>query len=526
MKRSASFSAYGNGNWTRTLIQMARLLAWRAMDGASAGLKLRTTQRGRTISIRVSRIDESGGDVTTLPRRRALESAPCVCYSAGRSFRGPCRPGPPGVSRMPCVRAGRVAALLTSALVALASAAPYPCLAEDQPLRFTLKTIDNEAGVRVVLEFTRKPVYEVRRDSKKVYFTLKEPSVEPPFKKKEYDGAVLEKVKFIEGFRTSELVFYVGREFGNFSTFEMGEPFRVVLDLRKLQGPSISVAVPSPGGGAAPGPATGSQGRSAMAQGSTGAPAGSSAPPSEPGPAGTAPPSAAPPPRSAFVVVIDPGHGGDDIGAQGPSGLAEKDVTLDVAKRLKARILSEMDAEVILTRDTDRTMTLDDRTAIANHNRADLFVSIHANASRRGNARGAETYFLSYQATDDESRGIAAIENNTLGLEEGVQKNGNLEMILWDLAQSAFLKESSVLAEMIQENLNDVLDIANRGIKQAPFRVLMGATMPAVLIEVAFITSPEEEKRLKDAAFKDRLAGAIFDSVKKFHDKYVQARSR
>ncbi len=99
-------------------------------------------------------------------------------------------------------------------------------------------------------------------------------------------------------------------------------------------------------------------------------------------------------------------------------------------------------------------------------------------------------------------------------------------MVLWDLAQSAFLKESSVLAEMIQENLNDVLDIANRGIKQAPFRVLMGATMPAVLIEVAFITSPEEERRLKDAAFKDKLSGAIFDSVRKFHDKYVQARSR
>ena len=108
--------------------------------------------------------------------------------------------------------------------------------------------------------------------------------------------------------------------------------------------------------------------------------------------------SGQPPPQSAFVVVIDPGHGGDDTGAMGPSGLAEKDVTLDVAKRLKARIQSEMDAEVILTRDTDRTMTLDERTAIANHHRADLFVCIHANASRRGNARGAETYFLSYQA--------------------------------------------------------------------------------------------------------------------------------
>src|SRR5207247_6987422 len=230
-----------------------------------------------------------------------------------------------GVASLPHPRAGRVAAatrLIALALIVLAGRAPSPARAQGQPLRFTIKTIENEAGMRVVLEFTRKPVYEVRRDSKRVYVTLNEESVEPPFKKKEYRGPVLDKVKFIEGFRTSELVFYVGDEFGNFSTFEMGEPFRIVLDLRKLQGPSISVAVPSPGGGAAPGPATGSQGRSAMAQGSTGAPAGSSAPPSEPGPAGTAPPSAAPPPRSAFVVVIDPRHGGDDLGAQGPSGLA------------------------------------------------------------------------------------------------------------------------------------------------------------------------------------------------------------
>ncbi len=428
---------------------------------------------------------------------------------------------------MPSVRPGRLAAaLLPLALVALASTAPSPCLAEDQPLRFTLKTIDNEAGVRVVLEFTRKPIYEIRRDARRVYVTLNESPVEPPFKKRDYEGTVLERVKFIEGFRTSELVLYTGDDFSNFSTFEMGEPFRVVLDLRRKQGPSIAVGVPGTGSGTGGGPSAGGAGRAPGPPVTPAAPGGKQAPPPPPATGGPAPPAAVAPPRAAFVVVIDPGHGGDDRGALGPSGLAEKDVTLDVARRLKARILSEMDAEVILTRDADKTMTLDERTAIANHNRADLFVSIHANASRRGNARGAETYFLSYQATDDESRAIAAIENNTLGLEEGVQKNGNLEMILWDLAQSAFLKESSVLAELVQENLNDALDIANRGIKQAPFRVLMGATMPAILIEVAFITSPEEEKRLKDPAFKDRLAGAIFASVRKFHDKYIQARSR
>jgi len=428
---------------------------------------------------------------------------------------------------MPFLRPGRAVAALVSILVlALAGAAVPAAHAEDQPLRFTFKTIDNEAGVRVVLEFTRKPAYEVRRDGRKVYITLNEPSVEPPFKKKDYQGAVLEKMKFIEGFRTSELVLYTGDDFATFSTFEMGEPFRIVLDLRKQQGPAISVTVPTPGGAPA---GAGASGGGRPSGGPPPAPSGlppaqtappPTTPPREPGPKTEAPS------RAAFVVVLDPGHGGDDAGALGPSGLAEKDVTLDVARRLKARIESQMDAQVILTRDGDRTMTLDDRTAIANHNHADLFVAIHANASRRGNARGAETYFLSYQATDDESRAVAAIENNTLGLEEGVQKNGNLEMVLWDLAQSAFLKESSALAEMIQENLNDVLDIANRGIKQAPFRVLMGATMPAVLVEVAFITSPEEEKRLKDAAFKDKLAGSIYDSVRKFHDKYSQARSR
>ena len=427
------------------------------------------------------------------------------------------------------LRSGRAAVAafpIVLALILAAGTMAPPCLAQGQPLRFTVKTIDNEAGVRVVLEFSRKPVYEVRRDARRVFITLNEGGVEPPFKKRDFGGAVLEKAKFIEGFRTSELVFYTGDDFGNFSTFEMGEPFRIVIDLRKKQGPSIAVTVPSPGGAAGlphPPAGTGRAGTPATAQ--MAPPAARELPPEEPPVEREAPP-AEERPRASFVVVIDPGHGGDDRGAVGPTGLAEKDVTLDIARRLKERIEAKMDAEVILTRDSDATMALDDRTAIANHERADLFVCIHANASRRGNARGAETYFLSYQATDDDSRAVAALENNTLGLEAGVQKDGNLEMILWDLAQSAFLKESSVLAEIVQDNLNDALDIANRGIKQAPFKVLMGATMPAVLIEVAFITNPEEEKRLRDAAFKDRLSDAILASIQRFHEKYVRARAR
>jgi N-acetylmuramoyl-L-alanine amidase len=228
------------------------------------------------------------------------------------------------------------------------------------------------------------------------------------------------------------------------------------------------------------------------------------------------------PPKAAFTIVIDPGHGGDEEGAHGPAGLREKDVTLDIARRLRDRLQHDAGTAVILTREDDRKVPLDDRTAIANHARADLFVSIHANSSRRDSAHGSETYFLSYQATDDEARNVAAVENNPVQLDQGVPGQQSLEMVLWDLAQSAYLKESSDLAEMIQSRLNETLGVRNRGIKQAPFRVLMGATMPAVLVEVAFISSPEEEKGLREPAFKDRIAEAVADSVRRFREKFLK----
>jgi N-acetylmuramoyl-L-alanine amidase len=414
------------------------------------------------------------------------------------------------------VRAGALALAFAATALAAGRASAQP---EAGTLRFTLKTIENQAGVRVILEFTRKPIYEVRGDARRVYVALKEGSVDPPFKKRDYGGAVLDKVKFVEGFRTAEVVLYTGDDYSSFSSFEMGEPFRLVIDLRKKEGPPLAVAIPQPGtvpGGPPP------PGRSSVPPPGGGQPPGGAPAPERPGaPAGAEGGAAA---RPEFVVVLDPGHGGDDHGARGPSGLMEKDVTLDLARRLKERIQTGMEAEVILTRDGDRAVPLDERTAIANHHRADLFVSLHANASRRPNIRGSETYFLSYQATDDDARTVAAIENNALGLDEGVQGNSNLELILWDLAQSAFLKESSALAEIVQDSLNDAVGISSRGIKQAPFRVLMGATMPAILIEVAFISNPEEERRLRDPAFKDRLAGAILGSVERFREKYVRSR--
>jgi N-acetylmuramoyl-L-alanine amidase len=230
---------------------------------------------------------------------------------------------------------------------------------------------------------------------------------------------------------------------------------------------------------------------------------------------------AAPPVTALPVIVLDPGHGGVETGAVGPSGLEEKDVTLDLARRLKP-LLERHGVTVVLTRDEDRVMPLDDRTAIANQNRAELFVSIHVNASKRKSAVGAETYFLSTDATDAEARTLAALENKAYAPAEPASGGSTpasggpdrgLELILWDLAQNSYLAESSRLAELVQREMNTLAGTKDRGVRQAPFRVLMGATMPAILVEAAFISNSSEESRLADAAAKDKIAEAIARAI-------------
>ena len=239
----------------------------------------------------------------------------------------------------------------------------------------------------------------------------------------------------------------------------------------------------------------------------------------------TAPPPAQAPPTllpsttpEKKVIVIDPGHGGSETGATGKDGAFEKDITLAIANKLKSLLESNTGVRVILTRSGDQQIGLDDRTALANNNKADLFISIHANSTVHGMAKGAETYFLSTRATDDESRSIAAIENNAIGLNQDAQTtvDPDLKLILWDMAQTEYLAESSQLAEYVQQELNSTLGVTDRGIKQAPFRVLMGATMPAVLIEVGFINNPAEEKLMEDSDYQMKIARAILRSIEKF----------
>lgn len=216
------------------------------------------------------------------------------------------------------------------------------------------------------------------------------------------------------------------------------------------------------------------------------------------------------------TVVIDPGHGGKDYGAPGYlKGIHEKDITLKIAKKLASRIKKELKCKVYLTRTTDKYLSLEERTAIANTKNADLFISIHTNAARSRYAYGIETFFLNL-ATDDDAILVAARENAT-----SAKNISDLESILNDLMQNAKINESSRLAVNVQESLyltakKKYSRIKSKGVKQAPFYVLLGAQMPAILIETSFISNPRECKRLADPHYQGILSDGIVRGIKKY----------
>ncbi|TFG79808.1 MAG: N-acetylmuramoyl-L-alanine amidase, partial [Chrysiogenales bacterium] len=221
-------------------------------------------------------------------------------------------------------------------------------------------------------------------------------------------------------------------------------------------------------------------------------------------------------PKPIETICIDPGHGGEDLGAIGKSKLQEKNVTLQISLKLKKLIESRTGLRVLMTRNKDSEVSLNTRASIANNQLAQMFISIHANSSFRKSAYGSETYFVSLKATDQESLELAQKENRNLEDPGETIKNDELKMILWNMAQTEYIRESSKLAEYIQNELNELLDTRNRGVKQAPFRVLMRTAMPAVLIETAFISNSKEEKKLKSEEFLDKIAFAIYNGVSKF----------
>ncbi len=229
--------------------------------------------------------------------------------------------------------------------------------------------------------------------------------------------------------------------------------------------------------------------------------------------------------KKVNLIVIDPGHGGIDPGAVGKKGLYEKDANLAIAKYLDRLIKDTLGIKIIMTREKDIYLSLKARTSIANSNSADLFVSIHCNASAKSSKmKGFETYFLS-EARTTEARAVAMRENASLKF-DGIEPTDVVSDILIDLAQTAHLEESNRFAEFIQDNAKRQLPISSRGVKQAGFYVLRGAFMPSILIECAFVSNLEEEKLLKQKSFRKKLAYCIFCGIKNFIYDYERRLNR
>ncbi len=322
----------------------------------------------------------------------------------------------------------------------------------------------------LVFRFPERPRYLVRQEGATFEIVFTGDRIVPPAERPRAADPLVRAIDFAPGRIRIELQPGCAAE-----TYTLAGPFRIVFDIYRL--------------------------------------------PSGEGPGATSDPLAARTARPPGVnlVVIDPGHGGSESGATGPAGTPEKELTLLISRSLAARLREQLRVQAVLTREDDIDLGLDERSALANQYRADLFVSIHLNSTVRGGARGAETYFLSLQASDQRAADAAAVENY---VGESAALPGSdefdLQLLLWDLAQSQHLASSQRLATMIQEELNQQLELRDRGVKQAPFRVLMGAAMPAVLVELGFISSREEEAQLRDPVYRAQLVEAVVRAIGRF----------
>jgi N-acetylmuramoyl-L-alanine amidase len=237
-------------------------------------------------------------------------------------------------------------------------------------------------------------------------------------------------------------------------------------------------------------------------------------PPSTPG-TGDAPPLQMPPQvEGVRTVVIDPGHGGDEIGARGAAGTREKDVTLAVARRLRTMIEGRLGLRVFLTRDDDRVLTLDERSAYANSQKADVFISIHANASMRPTMKGAEVYSLSSDRGDTDGRQESESSPEILLTLGGGSRA--IDLIPWETAQTRYLDRSSTFAALVEQALRARVPMSPRPVEQAPLRVLVGANMPAVLVEIGYLSNTEQEPALASGPFQDQIAQSLFDGIAQY----------
>ena len=348
-----------------------------------------------------------------------------------------------------------------------------------QNVSVQVSIVDLEEVTRMVLEMSGPASYVLRRETDAFVLQFRQPLV-APFPERGFENRFIRRISF----QGSEIRVQLTSSEVAGDSYRLEKPFRVVLDLRRGEAPP-----PTPAG--------------------------------QP-PARRIKPLDLPGVRT---IVLDPGHGGKEVGAVGANGLMEKDTTLAICQKLSGLVLSRLGTRVVLTRYDDSMVPLEQRTAIANQYKADLFLSVHLNAAPIRNAHGSETYFLSVEASDDFARRAAERENAPAAASSsGAVPSSDLRLILWDLAQQQYLKESSRFAELVQEEMNVVSGVTSRGVKQAPFKVLVGANMPAALVEVGFISNPAEEAKLRGEEFQNTVANALLKAIERYKTE-IDAKS-
>jgi N-acetylmuramoyl-L-alanine amidase len=347
---------------------------------------------------------------------------------------------------------------------------------------------DTQGGrARITLDVEPPTPYRVTQDGRRLLLAFEADALDARLSQPE-TGSIVNAIR--PGDAPTALVVDLGPSFVSYAAADVPTaegPVRIVIDLVGQP------AEPAPRTPTAPAP---------------------SAPPGAP----AAEVAAAPALAQAEVwrtIAIDPGHGGDEAGARGASGALEKEVTLSVARRLKAAIEGRLGVRVLLTRDADVTVSLDERAARANNNKADLFVSLHANASPSAAASGAEVFSLSL---DEYGSGRAArAESPSAPVFGGGTRP--IELIPWEMAQTRHITQSTALAAIIEEALRRQVPMSPRAMQQAPFRVLVGANMPAVLVEMGFMTNGDDEQRLVSDQYQNTIAQALVDSILRFRDR-------
>jgi N-acetylmuramoyl-L-alanine amidase len=423
------------------------------------------------------------------------------------------------------------------------AAAVAPAAVEPSTDRATLTTIQRVVlpnAVRITLELDREVAYREERlaGPSRLFFDLKNVQLTPALMDRvlSYGSDIVNKIRVGRHPDNTVRVVLDFQDVSRYSVFTLYSPFRLVIDAERSVTRNVGIpTVAAPASTeSAPLASTAPPALPRLVAPIRSEPSAPPAPPSETGAVMVIP--APPPPAASPVIpeanvaggfsiarqlglsvsriVIDPGHGGHDPGTVA-KGLTEASLTLDVALRLEKLLQKELGVEVVLTRRGDVYVPLEERTAIANRQNADLFLSIHANSSRNDSAKGIETYFLSF-ASSPEAEAIAARENSA-----SEREMHQLTDIIKAISLNNKLDESRDLAKIVQESLVGTLrktnkEVRSRGVKKAPFVVLIGAAMPSVLAEISFITNKQELQLLKTAAYKDKIAQALYTAVLRY----------